>query len=265
MKEVGREGELEKINRLALRIAREIAEETGTLFAGNTCNTNIYKPGDKEIADKCRAMFDDQVRWAKEEKAEFIIAETYHYFGEAEIALDVIKSHGLPSVITFSVLDSPDGVGFKLFDGLTIGEGCKKLLDQGAYLVGVNCGRGPEQTLQLVKEIIKVCPPEKVCALPLGYRTTDKMPNLFALRDKACSDNYKPYPHGLEAFGCAPVEIRKFTQSCMELGLKYMGVCCGNSGMLTNAMATAMGRTTAVSRYHRPDSFGTDVYKNFGK
>ena len=39
---IGREDELEQINRNALRMAREVADETGTLMAGNISNTNIF-------------------------------------------------------------------------------------------------------------------------------------------------------------------------------------------------------------------------------
>src|SRR5919205_533733 len=39
---IGREDDLERINRRALEIAREVADETGTLLAGDVCNTNVY-------------------------------------------------------------------------------------------------------------------------------------------------------------------------------------------------------------------------------
>jgi hypothetical protein len=35
---VGKEDALEQLNLAALRIAKEVADETGTLFAGNICN-----------------------------------------------------------------------------------------------------------------------------------------------------------------------------------------------------------------------------------
>src|SRR6478736_3365878 len=44
---VGREHELERMNRGALEIAKTVARETGTLFAGDICNTNVYEPGDQ--------------------------------------------------------------------------------------------------------------------------------------------------------------------------------------------------------------------------
>ena len=258
MAQVGYQDKTEEVNRLALHLARDVAQKTGRLFAGGICNTNIYKPGDKETNTKIRKMFDEQVRWAKEEGVDYVIAETYHWLGEAEIALEVIKSHGLPAVVGFSILDVEN---CQTFDGVPIAEACKKMLDNGAYLAGVNCGRGPEQTIELVEKIVKLCPPEKVCALPLGYRTTEKYPTWRTLRDDACPDNHIPFPHGLEAFGVVPVEITKFTERCLELGLKYIGICCGNSGMLTNAMARAMGKETAVARYHDPQTKGTDPFK----
>ena len=42
------EDKMEFINREALRMAREVADETGTLLAGNICNTNLYDPNNPE-------------------------------------------------------------------------------------------------------------------------------------------------------------------------------------------------------------------------
>ena len=41
---IGREKDLEPMNRAALAIAKKVARRTGTLFAGDLCNTNIYDP-----------------------------------------------------------------------------------------------------------------------------------------------------------------------------------------------------------------------------
>ncbi len=62
MRQIGREEDLEKINRTALKIAREVADDTNTLMAGGICNSNIYVAGDKENEGKIRAMFEEQVR-----------------------------------------------------------------------------------------------------------------------------------------------------------------------------------------------------------
>src|SRR5207237_6550952 len=44
---IGREHDLEPINRRALELARTVTRESGTLFAGDICNTNVYDPADR--------------------------------------------------------------------------------------------------------------------------------------------------------------------------------------------------------------------------
>ncbi len=46
LRDVGREGDLEAMNRQAVRIAREVAAEGDALVAGNVCNTWAYDPDD---------------------------------------------------------------------------------------------------------------------------------------------------------------------------------------------------------------------------
>src|ERR1700752_1125542 len=43
---IGREQDLEPINRQALEIAKAVAMESGALFAGDICNTNVFDPAD---------------------------------------------------------------------------------------------------------------------------------------------------------------------------------------------------------------------------
>src|SRR5881628_3486478 len=45
---IGRESELEELNRAALQLGREVADESGTLLAGNISNTNAFLPDDAE-------------------------------------------------------------------------------------------------------------------------------------------------------------------------------------------------------------------------
>src|SRR5829696_2216511 len=63
---IGKEELLKRINRQALALAKEVAEESGALFAGNICNTNVYEFGDTEVYREARAMFEEQVGWAVE-------------------------------------------------------------------------------------------------------------------------------------------------------------------------------------------------------
>ena len=135
---IGKEHLLEDLNREALRIASEVAQESGTLLAGNICNTNLFEPDSAESEKQVRAMFEEQVAWAVEANAELIIGETFSYTAEALIALDVIKQTKLPAVITmaFHRTDTTR-------EGHTAGESCKRIADGGADVAGLNCCRGP--------------------------------------------------------------------------------------------------------------------------
>src|SRR5215213_233432 len=104
---VGKEDALEEINRQALRIAGEVAQETGALLAGDICNTNIYEPGDSASHAAVRAMFEEQVGWAVDAGVDLIIGETFSWGEEALLALQVIRETGLPAVITLAIHRAP--------------------------------------------------------------------------------------------------------------------------------------------------------------
>ena len=103
---IGREHLLEEINRRALELAGEVAAESGALFAGDVCNTNVYTG--EASRDTVRAMFEEQVGWAVEAGVEFVIGETFSFGGEALVATEVIKEAGLPAVITLAIHRHPE-------------------------------------------------------------------------------------------------------------------------------------------------------------
>jgi betaine-homocysteine S-methyltransferase len=242
---IGKEELLEPLNRQALALAKEVADETGTLFAGDICNTNVYEPDDDDSIRSVRLMFEEQVGWAAEAGADFVIAETISHVGEALLALETIKAAGLPSVVTMAVHREPI-----TRDGSTIAEACKQLEEAGADVVGVNCIRGPTTMLSLlgaIRDAVGV----HVAALPVPYRTHDEEPTFQALRDPGAHDipDGRPFPTALDPLACNRYEIAEFGRAAFELGVRYLGVCCGNAPHYTRSLAEALGRTPPASRY----------------
>jgi betaine-homocysteine S-methyltransferase len=255
---IGREDDLEPINRQALALAKEVADETGALFAGDICNTNVYNPDDDASQREVRAMFEEQVGWAAEAGVDFVIAETYSYGEEALLALEVIQEAGLPSVVTMAIHRHP-----VTRDGWTPAETCKRLADAGAEVVGLNCIRGPRTMLPLLEEIAAEVDGH-LAALPVPYRTHDDEPSFQSLTDTDCDciPGGMAFPTALEPFLCNRYEIAEFTRAAHALGVDYFGVCCGNAPHLTRSMAEALGRTPPASRYSADMSkhayYGTD-------
>ena len=237
---IGREDDLEPLNRQALRLAREVAAESGALVAGNICNTWAYDPDDLEHSGRVvREMYREQVRWAVEEGADFVIAETNDYLGEALVAVEVIRDFGLPSVVTFaSTADTT-------IDDHDLVEACRRLEDAGADVVGLNCSRGPATMLPLLERIRAAvsCP---VAAQPVPYRTTPEQPTFQSLRD---ADGHRAFPLALDPLLCTRFEMADFALAARDLGVGYIGICCGGAPHHVRSMAEALGRTVPASRY----------------
>ena len=105
LKDVGRENDLEAMNRQAVRIANEVARDGNALVAGDICNTWAYDPKNKEASSRVvRAMYEEQLSWAVDEGIDFVIAETNDYLGEALIALQVIRELKLPAMVTLKAV-----------------------------------------------------------------------------------------------------------------------------------------------------------------
>ena len=241
---IGREGELERINRDALEIAATVARETGTLAAGNLSNTNVFAPDD-ESRRVVRAMFDEQVQWIVDAGMDFVVAETLSYLEEAELALASIIESGLPAVMTLAIHRDPH-----TRDGFTAAQACARLADAGADVVGLNCIRGPQTMMPMIREIRDAVDCH-VAALPVPYRTTDAEPSFQALTDPGCDclPGDRPFPTALDPFLCNRYEIAEFTREAILLDVRYLGVCCGAGPHMIRSMAEALGRTPPASRY----------------
>ncbi len=253
MKVVGRETDLEALNRQALRLAREVAAEGDALVAGNLCNTWVYDPGNpEETGRQVRDMYAEQVDWAVAEGADFIVAETLQHLGEGQIALELIQAAGVPAVISFTSVEP------KTADGYEFPEACRRLRDAGAEVVGLNCGRGPATTMPLLHAIAEQVP-QDICALPVAYHTDHEDPSFVTLKKDGREHGF---PLELESFLLTRYEMAEFALQARDMGVNYIGVCCGGAPHHVRAMAEALGRETPASKYS-PDLskhavFGTD-------
>jgi len=253
---IGREKDLVPMNRAALGIARRVARRTGTLFAGDLCNTNIYDPADSKAIKEVERIFDEQVGWAVEAGVDYFVAETLGWVGEAQIALKAIRRQSkVPAVVTFAMHQEE-----LTRDGLTPAQACQRMEEAGADVVGLNCHRGPRTMLPLLKEI-RAAVKCHVAGLPVPYRTHPAQPSFMALRDPCCGDRMA-FPDGLDPFLATRSEIFDFGREAFDAGIRYLGVCCGAGPHHIRALAESLGRHPPASRYSKDMSkhafFGTD-------
>ena len=236
---IGREDDLEPLNRRALELAGAVARETGALLAGDVCNTNVYV-GD-ESRPAVRAMFAEQVGWAADAGVDFMIAETFQFAGEALEATRVIKEAGLTAVVTLAVHQQP-----VTREGWSLPDACRRLAAEGADVVGLNCIRGPETMLPLLAGIVDAVD-VPVAALPVPYRTHAAEPTFQTLTDPRTGEH--GFPVALDPFVCTRHDAAQFAAAAAGLGVRYLGLCCGAAPHHIRAMAEALGRRPPASRY----------------
>ncbi len=238
--DVGREGQLEQMNRAAVRIANEIAAEGGALVAGNICNTWSFDPELPDTSGEVvRAQYREQLGWAVEEGVDFVIAETNDFVGEALIGLQVCQELGLPVMVTFASVQ-PE----RTYDGYGYVDAVKALADAGAAVVGLNCSRGPGTMWPLLEQI-RAAVDVPVAAQPVPYRTSAATPAFESLE----SASGRAFPLALEPFAHTRFEMADFATRAGDLGIDYIGICCGGAPHHVRAMAEALGRQTPASRY----------------
>src|SRR5438552_476964 len=242
---IGREQDLEPINRRPLDIAKSVAIDRGALFAGDVCNTNVYDPAKPESHKAVRQMFEEQVGWAVDAGVDFIIGETFSYAQEALIALDVIKDAKQIAVITLAMHQAN-----VTRENWSVADACKRIADAGADVVGLNCIRGPATMMPLLHEIRAAVKPH-VAALPVPFRTTDREPSFQSLRDPKWNGapGSKPFPVALDPFTCNRFEIAEFGRQALAMDIRYLGVCCGAGPHHIRALAEAVGKAPPASKY----------------
>lgn len=239
LKVMGLSSALKEINSQAVKIARQVADKYNTLVAGNICNTWAYEPRDTSTHQETRRQFDKQILYQADQGVDFFIAETIEYLGEAEIALEAIKSSGLPAMIT---------LGFKRDDktleGIELEKSFKILEDKGADIVGINCFRDPERVLPLAKRVREAvnC---FIATQPVAYRCSHERP-YFQIQE---FNGRIAFPLDLDPFVLTRGEMATYALEAQDIGINYIGACCGAAPHHIRAMAEALDRTVPASKY----------------
>ena len=239
LKIIGLAGSLKEINATAIKIARNVANEYDCLVAGNLSNTWVYNPNDSSSHKETRRQFDQQIEYQLPEGTDFFIAETIEYLGEAKLALEAIKAAGQPAMIC---------MGFKFedktLDRVVLEDAFKELTDLGADIVGINCFRDPALMLPLAKRLRNAVS-GYIATQPVAFRCSREKP-FFQIQE---FNGKIAFPLELDPFVLTRVEMAQYAILAKEIGVNFIGSCCGTSPHHIRAMAEALGRKVPNSKY----------------
>ena len=246
---VGLAGKVDDLNRAAVGIARKVADEGEALVAGNLSLTWAYDPTDPGSADHVRKLFDRQLEVQMEVGIDLVIAETFTWLGEALIATASALETRLPVVTTMSFEKAPNS-----YEGDSPADCARKLADAGADVVGVNCLRGPATTLPIVEEM-RSAVTGYVAAQPVAYKTPSDQPDFTALPE---------FPLALDPLQLPREEMAQFAIDARDLGINYIGSCCGSVAAHVKAMAKALGKAEPEREWRRDYDKPMSAYEYYG-
>lgn len=231
------------INESACDIAREVADEgENVLVAGGICQTPSYLSG--ATKEEVQRMFEDQLECFTAKKVDFMIAEYFEHIEETEWAIESCLKTGLPVAANMCI--GPDGD----LHGHSAEECAKRMAQAGAHIVGVNCHFDPFVCLEAMKKIKKgleeggFLGKVHMMVQPLGFHTPDAGKQGFI--------DLPEFPFALEPRICTRFDMARFAREAYDLGVRYIGGCCGFEPYHIRAVAEEL----SAERGRRPIAGG---------
>ncbi|CAH1790206.1 unnamed protein product [Owenia fusiformis] len=237
-----------EINKAACDIAKEVAAEGDVLICGGLSPTPTYKEGKgkQTVQDEFRK----QVEIYLENDVDFMLAEFFSTIEETEWAIEVMKNSGKPCGATMRIGPSTDQ------SNVDSGECAVRMARAGADIVGVNCSFGPVTSLKTVKkmkESLDAAGLNPVLIMqPVAYYTSDCEDKMDGYHDMP------DFPLALEARMMTRWDARRYAREAYNLGVRYMGGCCGFEPHHIREMAEEL----APEKGYRPP--GADKNEQFG-
>lgn len=223
LEEVGQGDRFEAIHRKAMEIARSVSQGRA-LVAGSVGSAlgSRYRTGDR---DRVRPWYEEECALLKDLGADFLILETFYFLEDALAALKAARPTGLATMVTMSckpALTSREG--FQMDD-------CAKYLkDEGADIVGLNCMQDPALMLPLMERVRKAVD-GPVAAQPVAVEC-HPYATYMGQREGPWTDHV-----------LSPQVMADFARRAMEIGIEYIGSCCGSGPEHVRAMAGVLGRS----------------------
>lgn len=242
---IGLSDKWEEINRAAVRLARKTAASHDVLVAGDLCTTWVYDPASAGSANRVRELIDRQIEVQLDEGVDFFIAESFYFLGEAKIALEQVKRTGLPVIVT--MLAQPASQ-----DGFSSLECARQLADAGADAVGLNCLRNPANVLPMMREICEAVSCYVACQAA-AYRTPDHIPDFTAIPE---------FPRGMDGLQLCRQDMGDYARQAQEMGIRYIGSCCGSVASHVREMARALGKVPAQERNWKSRGKAMSAYEH---
>ncbi len=189
------------------------AELTGEVINGKAILVGDMGPTGKmlvmgEVTEE--ELYDSyalQATALKDGGAQWIVVETMSDVNEMGIAVRAaVKETGLPVIASMTYDPTPNGP--RTMMGNTVEECVKRAEEEGATIVGANCGTGIENYIPVAEQIVKFT--DK----PVWIKANAGIPQLVK---------------GKTVYKMSPKEYASYVPKLLKIGVNVIGGCCGTT------------------------------------
>jgi len=205
----------DEINEVSCNIAKKIAKKYGTITAGGISQTGHCVRWDGE--EKAKADLKRAVEPLVKHDIDLVICEYFRNINEMEWAIKIAVDTGKP--VAASMCIGPTGDE----NEVPVGECAVRMAKAGAKIIGVNCLFDPSILLEVIKDMKAALDLYNLkpflMVQPLGYMVPDGGNYGWV--------NIPEFPFACEPRQMTRWEARKFAREAYDLGVRYIGGCCG--------------------------------------
>lgn len=206
--EFGLEDKAEEINRTAALLVREIAGDKAWVTGScGPCGRHLQPFGDLD-SETFVASCKRQLSALVDGGMDALSIETIMDIEEAALAIRTAKEIAPEVVIMASVTLDKTQTGYKMPFGSSINDVVRRLSEEGADVIGANCGTGMESMIEIAREF------RDVSTKPVLIRPNAGLPEV--------SDGKPVWQETPEQFAIG-------TRKLLEIGVNIIGGCCGTT------------------------------------
>lgn len=218
--EYGAAGRVRELNLTAARFVREAVGDKA-FVAGLLGPTGQFPAPLGQIEwDELVEVYKEQCLALVAGGVDLILLETFSDLGEARAALFAAKNYThLPVACSLTYTNG------RTLTGTTPAIAAQVLSALGADVIGANCSTGPRELLEIMKEY------RAYTDRPLLVEPNAGMPELI---------------DGVPVYTETPETFASYTEPFRQLGVHFIGSCCGSAPEYTRAIKAALKSTVPI-------------------
>lgn len=201
----GLEDKVKEINKAGVEISKRAAGDKAYVFASIGPSGKMVMTGDV-TEEQLYKVFKEQSEAIKGAGADGIVIETMSDLTEAKAALKAARETGLPVVVSM-VFDSGNNKEYTMM-GNSPEEAATELTNEGADVIGANCGQGIEGFTNICKRI------KASTSLPVWIKPNAGLPELKG---------------GKTVYATSAEDFAEFIPGILDSGADFIGGCCGTN------------------------------------